>query len=79
MKDSFLNSANVSYVAELFFKYKEEPQSVDKSWYDFFSTLKDEELSILGDFGGPEWKKRNTSVINDKSFDKQIVSAARIK
>ena len=75
MNDSFLNSSNASYVAELFFKYKEDPESIDQSWKDFFSSLKDDELSILGDFGGPEWKKRNTNVIDDMSFDKVIRSS----
>ena len=31
MNDSFLNSANAPYVAELFFKYKDDPSTVDKS------------------------------------------------
>ena len=73
MNDSFLNSANAPYVAELFFKYKNNPNTIDQSWRDFFSTLKDDELSILGDFGGPKWKKRPTNIINDISFN-NIVS-----
>ena len=36
MNDSFLNSANAPYVAELFFKYKDDPSAVDKSWGNFF-------------------------------------------
>jgi len=78
MNDSFLNSANAPYVAELFFKYKEEPESIDKSWHDFFYNLRDEELSILRDFGGPDWKKRNTKIIDDISFDKVIRSSVNI-
>ena len=38
MNDSFLNSANAPYVAELFFKFKEDPNSIDKSWSNFFKT-----------------------------------------
>jgi len=78
MNDSFLNSTNAPYVAELFFKYKDNPNTVDKSWRDFFSTLKDDELSILGDFGGPEWKRRTTNVIDDIAFDKVIRSSTDI-
>ena len=78
MNDSFLNSSNASYVAELFFKYKDDPASIDQSWINFFSSLKDEELSILGDFGGPVWKKRNTNVIDDISFDKVVRSSKSI-
>ena len=39
MNDNFLNSANAPYVAELFFKFKEEPSSVDKSWSNFFQSF----------------------------------------
>ena len=75
MKENFLNSSNAPYVAELFFKYKEDPKSIDQSWNDFFSSLKEDELSILGDFGGPKWKKRTTNVIDNVSFDKVFRSS----
>ena len=39
MNDSFLNSANAPYVAELYFKYKDNPDSVDANWRDFFKNL----------------------------------------
>ena len=69
MNDNFLNSLNAPYVAELFFKFKKDSNSIDQSWVDFFQTLNDDELSLLGDFGGPEWKKRSSNVIDDVSFD----------
>ena len=47
MNDSFLNSANAPYVAELYSKYSQNPSSVDKSWYDFFSSLNENEASII--------------------------------
>ena len=72
MNDTFLNSANAPYVAELFFKYKDNPKSVDRSWSNFFNSLNGDELSILGDFGGPKWKKRPSNIIDDVSFDKII-------
>ena len=70
MNDNFLNSANAPYVAELFFKYSEDPDSVDQSWRSFFKSFNEDELSVLSDFGGPEWKKRPSNVIDDVSFDK---------
>ena len=78
MNDNFLNSLNAPYVAELFFKFKEDSNSIDQSWIDFFQTLNDDELSILSDFGGPKWKKRPTNVIDDVSFDKVIRSVADV-
>ena len=74
MNDSFLNSSNAPYVADLFFKYKDDPHSIDKSWSNFFQLLNEDEISILGDFRGPEWKKRPTNIIDDISFDKVIRS-----
>ena len=71
MNDSFLNSANAPYVAELYFKYTQNPKSIDDSWKSFFSSLNEDELSVLSDFGGPEWKKRDTNIIDDISFDKE--------
>ena len=75
MKDNFLNSSNAPYVAELYFKYQEDPKSIDQSWNDFFSLLKEDEVSILSDFGGPKWKKRTTNIIDDVSFDKVLRSS----
>ena len=53
MNDNFLNSANAPYVAELFFKYRQDPNLVDKSWESFFNSLNEDDISVLGDFGGP--------------------------
>ena len=78
MNDSFLNSANAPYVAELYFKYTQNPQSIDESWKSFFSSLNEDELSIISDFGGPEWKKRDTNVIDDISFDKVVRSSSAV-
>ena len=38
MNDNFLNSANAPYVAELYFKYTQNPKSIDESWKSFFSS-----------------------------------------
>ena len=78
MNDSFLNSANAPYVAELYFKYTQNPKSIDDSWKRFFSSLNEDELSVLSDFGGPKWKKRETKVIDDISFDKVVRSSASL-
>jgi 2-oxoglutarate dehydrogenase E1 component len=78
MNDSFLNSANAPYVAELYFKYTQNPKSIDESWKSFFSSLNADELSIISDFGGPEWKKRDTNVIDDISFDKVVRSSSSV-
>ena len=78
MNDAFLNSSNAPYVAELFYKFKEDQNSVDKSWSDFFNSLNDDEVSVLADFGGPKWQKRPTNLIDDVSFKKIIRTNSKI-
>ena len=78
MNDTFLNSANAPYVAELYFKFSQNPDSIHGSWKSFFSSLNEDEISIISDFGGPEWKKRNTTVIDDISFDKVIRASSDV-
>ena len=56
MNDTFLNSANAPYVAELYSKFRNDPESVDTTWKDFFNNLNEDDYSVLKDFGGPEWK-----------------------
>ena len=75
MNDTFLNSANAPYVAELYFKFSQDPNSVDKNWGEFFNTLDDDHLSVIKDFGGPEWKKRPSSII-DTIMPSETVSDA---
>ncbi len=70
MNDNFLNSSNASYVAELYFKYHKDPSTVDKSWIDFFSSLNEDEITVIKDFGGPKWKNRPANIINDISIGK---------
>ena len=55
MNDTFLNSANAPYVAELYSKFRNDPESVDATWKDFFNNLNEDDYSVLKDFGGPEW------------------------
>ena len=44
MNDNFLNSANAPYVAELFYKYSQDPNSVDSSWGSFFNSLNEDDI-----------------------------------
>ena len=45
MNDSFLNSSNAPYIAELFCKFKENQYSVNKEWVDFFNSLDENEIN----------------------------------
>ncbi len=74
MNDTFLNSANAPYVAELYSKFRNDPESVDTTWKDFFNNLNEDDYSVLKDFGGPEWKERPSSII-DKNYIKKVIKS----
>ena len=76
MNDTFLNSANAPYVAELYSKFRNDPESVDTTWKDFFNNLNEDEYSVLKDFGGPEWKARPSNIIDKNYITKVIKSNA---
>ena len=76
MNDTFLNSANAPYVAELYSKFRNNPESVDTTWKDFFNNLNEDDYSVLKDFGGPEWKERPSSIIDKNYITKVIKSNA---
>ncbi len=76
MNDTFLNSANAPYVAELYSKFRNDSESVDTTWKDFFNNLNEDDYSVLKDFGGPEWKKRPSSIIDKNYITKVIKSNA---
>ncbi len=76
MNDTFLNSANAPYVAELYSKFRNDPESVDTTWKDFFNNLNEDDYSVLKDFGGPEWKERPSTIIDKNYITKVIKSNA---
>jgi len=79
MNDNFLNSSNAPYVAELYFKFYKDPSSVDSSWSNFFKSLNDDDLSVLKDFGGPEWKNRPSNIIDSFSLSEINKSNSNIE
>lgn len=74
MSKSFSNtspffSANVVFINELYQKFLQNPSSIDKSWADFFTQNQDEVKSILSDYQGPSWARRNLKVVGSEEFD----------
>ena len=62
-------SANVVFISELYQKFLQNPASVDASWAEFFKQNADEVKSILADYNGPTWAKRNLKVVGSQDFD----------
>lgn len=62
-------STNIIFIEELYQKYLQNPSLVDKSWADFFAANQEEIKSILADYKGPSWAKRNVQVVGSQEFD----------
>ncbi len=62
-------SANVVFINELYQNFLKNPASVDKTWADFFTANADEIKSVLADYNGPSWAKRNLKVVGGEDFD----------
>ena len=53
--ESFLTGVNAEYIAHLFAQYQKSPNSVDRSWANFFNDLTDSELDVLREMHGASW------------------------
>jgi len=61
--DSMLSGSNATYIAELYSRYLENPNSVDASWVSFFDDLQVEGRAILDELRGATWAPSETTVI----------------
>ncbi|UPT62856.1 MAG: 2-oxoglutarate dehydrogenase E1 component [Hyphomonadaceae bacterium JAD_PAG50586_4] len=55
LETSFLDAANATFVERMHEKYLNDPNSVDQSWRNFFSQLRDDPISIRKAVSGPAW------------------------
>ena len=57
-KNTFLTGQNAAFIAELYARYLDDPQSVDASWRGFFAELGEEPKAFLREMEGPAWGDR---------------------
>jgi len=69
-----LYGANETYIAEIFEKWRQDPDSVDQGWAGFFENLGDDEESLLGNHQGPSWAPRATKVVGRNGGSDRPVS-----
>ena len=63
-RTSFLDGANAAFVEELYARYAESPDSVAKSWRDYFRTLDDAPGAAQAASAGPPWKRPNWPAVD---------------
>ncbi len=61
--ETILSGANLTFVAEVYARYLDNPHSVDASWVRFFNELGDDANSIMRDMHGASWNRYESGVI----------------
>ncbi|MFS4438310.1 2-oxoglutarate dehydrogenase E1 component [Paracoccaceae bacterium GXU_MW_L88] len=56
-ESSFLQGHNAAYVEQLYAKYVDDPDGVDKSWHEFFRQLEDRPADVTAEAAGPSWQR----------------------
>ena len=64
-KTSFLQSANSTFIREIYLKYLKNSDSIPLSWKEFFDGLNENQEDILKEILGPSWApKKNNDIEN---------------
>ena len=65
-KTSFLSGINSEFINQFYSDYLSDPNSLPKSWKNFFEGLSEDEKLILSDLKGPSWSpEKNISKFKD--------------
>src|SRR4051812_23380644 len=65
-QSSFLFGSNATFIAELYARYLEDPQSVDPSWNSFFTELNDDAREVLDELRGASWAPNPPPTIGEE-------------
>ncbi len=62
---TFLSGPNAAFIAELYARYLDDPQSVDASWRGFFAELADPPAAVEEELEGPGWGEARPHLIGN--------------
>lgn len=66
---TFLNTANIEFISELFLKFTKDKNSVDISWRDFFENLDDDAQGMLQEITGASWAPQKPNKFADAASE----------
>src|SRR5271163_2583730 len=76
---TFLTGANAGFIAELYARFLEDPNSVDESWRRFFSEMGDDLSAVLTELRGPAWSKPTPLILADGAAPAAEVGAEALR
>ena len=71
LKTSFLYGGNASYIEELYASFENDPNSVDKSWQQYFKQLADNPKDVKENAAAPNWGRKDWP----PRIDNELISA----
>ena len=76
MDNSFLTATNATFVAEMYQRWKQHPNSVDTDWSNWFTDLDSLAVGELEE-ASPSWGKPRSKVIGANDPDASIKAVAK--
>jgi 2-oxoglutarate dehydrogenase E1 component len=76
---TFLTGANAGFIAELYTRFLEHPDTVDESWRRFFSEMGDDLSAVLTERRGPAWSKPTFPIVADGAAPAAEVGAEALR
>src|SRR5688572_23403854 len=62
---TFLSGANAEFIAELYTRFLDDPNSVDEGWRRFFDEIGDDASALKAERAGPTWGRHDAQVIGN--------------
>ena len=75
MDTSLLTGANMTFVAELYSIYLNDPERVDPSWSAFFTELGDDASTLFEELNGPSWATNYNCIIDTENNTSNTIVA----
>ncbi len=76
---TFLTGANAGFIAELYARFLEDPDTVDESWRRFFSEMGDDLSTVLTELRVPAWSKPTLLMVADGAAPAAEVGAEALR
>ena len=73
---TFLTGANAGFIAELYARFLEDPNTVDESWRRFFSEIGDDAAAALAELRGPAWGQLAPRLIPERAAPRETDAEA---
>ncbi len=76
---TFLTGANAGFIAELYGRFLDDPDSVDESWCRFFSEMDEDGSAVIAELRRPSWGAGVTRAVTNGATASGAVDEERLR